>query len=838
MNFKFIEPKFIQPNINEHLIKRPRLHSFINQIAIKKITIVRAPAGYGKTSLVLQLLHELSQPVAWVSLDEKDDDITRFWSNIMKSLEHATRKSLFYHLYDNLKGNNTAKNDFLLNAVLAELVQLDHSIHIVLDDFHFIKNAKIHEMMTYFIGNLPSHIHVFITTRVLPPFPLAKWHMKQWVQEIQTEQLKFTATETKQFLATENNWALNEHELAQITKKTEGWVAGLQLISIHSHQMQVPYDWVESPFVSQFLMEEILQNLSSDIRQFLYKTSLLHQLEPIFCREFTGFEDSDAVLAMLEEKGIFTVRLQSANTIYRYHHLFQEVLQKQLRVEFSKEEVHRTILHAANLYENNGDYHQAIELALLSEEYKLAEQWLEKYLAPFLKLSEMDTFMRWLEQLRMYLDKVSIELLIVGYSHAITSSNVSLANTYMKELDQQHEQDGWMSHPENNALASIYIRTKAYYYIAIIGDNDAAMQIAMQQLEKSYHTTDRELLPMVYNPSEYTLLRTPLAGKGRIPGMHEWEAILHLFTQTEYSKLYVSKFGTGVMAEVFFERFSDNLAQVYLEEILNFGIEKQEASLIVPMFYLKTNIFLSRGQIAAALGTLQYALEIVDDPFWKTILHIMQSNCYIEEMSLEKASFILETKKLQIPLWGLTQVKLLLAKQQSNEALKIIYYIKVKAKKENQIATIIQASIYESLCYLELQQKEHAYTSFKDAILIAAKHYYARTILEHEELSPLLVRFKKELRAHTIDTVDLQEKAPILDYLSWLEKFQSNHSKVKPLLSQRELEIFDYLCQGLTNAEIGEALGLSEGTVRTYLSTIYRKLDVKSRAKAILMKDY
>lgn len=808
-----------------NFVDRPRLLSYLDNVDFKKVTIIRAPAGYGKTSVTIQLLQASETPFAWLSLDSKDNDVTRFWSYFVQAFEQGILHFDDSNASSNLQGNDEAKYDFLMNTVLTKLATLQTNFYIVLDDYHFIENTQIHEMMINFIEQLPNQVHLFMTTRVRPPFPLAKWYVKQWVQEISIDQLKFTVNETEKFLIKRNNWDLTYEEVQNITEQTEGWIAALQLFSLH--EMNKPL-FNEYQIVNEFLIEEIVDSLPDETQQFLYKTSILHELEPSFCRQLTNIEDCEQILAELEEKGLFTIRLHSAQPIYRYHHLFQDVLQQQFKQHASTQDVQNIVKRAATIYENSGDYRSAIELALSNGLYALAQQWLKMYLVPFLQLSEIETFMRWLSELYTHLEAVDIELLIVGFSHAITQNNVALANTYMNDLEERETNAHWMADVNNAPLASIYIRTKAYYYIAIIGDNDAAMRIAMTQLNKPFALNERELYAMPYNAGQYTLLRTPLAGQGRVPLLHEFEDILNLFVNSAYKDLYVSRFGAAIMAEVYFERLSEAKAQPILENILQYGIEHEDDSIIVPMIYLKTNILLTNGQIANAIGILQHALDVVKDPYWKSLINIMLINCSIEEGLLEQAELSLRALKLNNPLWAFTQAKLFLAKKQPEEALKLISYTKEKAIQERQIFTQFEAMIYETLCYIELQQKDVAYATFKNVISIAAKHYYARTLLKHEGLQPLLQQFQTEV----------EDNKQLITYLNWLNSLNKTDSNIKSLLSQREFTIFDALCKGLTNREIAQSLELSEGTVRIYLSTIYRKLGVNSRAKAILMKDY
>ena len=824
-------PKVNIPYNTAELTDRPRLYSLLHNNRRKKVTIVRAPAGYGKTTLILQWLTALKEPIAWFAIERDDSDPIRFWTYVTQAVANAWKTDIDVVLEPLLHSQDDATYDFLIDSFLHELYMQKKPLHIVLDDYHLIENEKIQSMLTKFINQLPPYIHVYLTTRTAISLPVAKWRVNQWVQEINTDQLRFTFKETTHFFTLKELTNLDEEQIKQILNKTEGWIAGLLLMQLSAEKGLLLEQNQMEPFITEFLWEEIIHKLPQDVQNFLLQTSLLRELEPTICDKLTGRTDSVTLLSQFEDEGIFTVRLQGTNPVFRYHHLFIEALQIELMKQFSREEICTIAKKAAQLLYDYGDITSAIDLAIKYDFYELAQQWIIEHLYQFCKSGQMETYMRWLHILRTNLEAVDLELLIIGYSYTITTLDWETAHSITKELDARHEVERWMEQEEFISLADIYNRIKAYAIIAARGNLGQVKSMLSKQLTRPFNPLLRKELQMVYNTFEYKLLRTSLAGKGNMPSLEETPIITHLFQETDFKQLYVTAFITGIAAEVYYERNEFKLAKKNMENAIQFGHEHDDASLFVPMYLLKAKIYAAQNQMSSAHAILIQALEHAKEKHWQITIKIMQAYCYIQEGNIHQAEMLLAATQSWQPFWLLVNARLLLLMELPEQALQTIVHVKMKAQNDKQIATLLEATVLEAVCHMRLQHKDIAMDVLHEALQLAANYYYVRTLLDEKELLPLLREYLQ------LDDVKQRWNIYPTHYFELLQKQDLGKLLIEDLLTARELEVFELLVSGLKNREIADKLDLSEGTVRIYLSTIYRKLGVNSRTQAILLKD-
>lgn len=323
--------KIIMPKLSPKYIERAHLNALFKENRYKKITILRAPAGYGKTTLLSAFLSKVPESVAWVTLDEADNDPIQFWTYFVTAITQAYRTMTKETVISLLEITNQSLMKMGLYRLIEELTAYHYPITIVLDDYHFIQNEQIHDFLIQLIEYLPNNVHLYFTSRKAVPFPLAKWRVKQWVQELNLSHLKFNRQDTKLFLTQITNRTLSESHIKNIYDKTEGWVSGLILTTLTYEKEEMLLDPNQS-FTTEFIWQEIIHKLPLEIQDFLLKTSLLPELDPALCDELTGRTDSAILLQQLVEDGLFTFQLPSTVVAYRYHHLFTEALQN----EFSK----------------------------------------------------------------------------------------------------------------------------------------------------------------------------------------------------------------------------------------------------------------------------------------------------------------------------------------------------------------------------------------------------------------------------------------------------------------------------------------------------------------------
>lgn len=834
MQSLFIASKTKVPLTSPHIIEKMDLYNTFRNNSCKKVTIFRAPAGYGKTTIVSHLLSKQSKEIAWVSLDQADNDPIRFWKYTLQAVANALHTNIDQVLSPLLHAQDLSSLEYFVNSFVEEINFSEKDLRIVLDDYHLIDNQIIHQLVTQFIENSHHQAHIYLTTRSSLPLPIAKWRVKQWVQEFEMEHLRFSMQEAKQFFALKNSHLAHPDILPHIMKKTEGWISGLILANL-ANQSETPQQWQEQaqPFISEFLWQEIITTLPRSTQDFLIRTSFLNELEPDLCEKLTNVEHSRGILEELESKGLFTVRLQSSKPVFRYHHLFQEALQIELKRQYSNREVLEIVEHTAKLLYDNGYTNSAIELVLQYGLYELAVFWISTNLVSIYIAGHTATFLRWLNLLRSNQYRVTYEMLLQGYLTAISMLEFDTANELMQELDFLQETEQWMQKEENLSLAAAFGITKAYALVASGGDIKKVKEILRNELpllkENTY--TRWASVGNLYNSFEVKLLRTSLSSIGKLPEIEELPEIVALFRETNLNTLSVAAFIFGIAAECLYEWNSLEEAQKEMAITLKLAHQYKDPSLFIPMYFLKAKIYAQQCQLNSAQAMLTQLSQEITEKHWHNSIQTMKAYCYILDGDSQNAEFILQKTKTNQPFWQLVYARLLLLKDQPHEALPLIIQVKTKAQYEGQIATIIEATVLEAICHYRLGNKKLALTTLHEALLPASKYYYVRTFLDEKEIIPLLDEYFK---LNSLEEMWETVPAHYFDYLK--KNYTSTNLTENDILTPREREIYNLLAEGITNREIAQQLYLSEGTVRVYLSNIYSKLGVTSRTKAILLK--
>lgn len=828
MSTTLVSSKLTIPLNAPNLIERKQLFDLLQNQTYKKVTVLRAPAGYGKTTVLSSWFKYKNATVAWLSLDAADNDPIRFWTYAVHAVAQAYQCPIDQVLAPLLHTQDLATLEFFINSFLEELHALAKPIQIVLDDYHVINNPTIQQLMTQFIEYLPLEIHVYLTTRTTLALPIAKWRVKQWLQEFDADHLRFTFQETKQFFSCKQVTPLNQQFLQHVLDKTEGWVAGLLLTRLANEQQVDLFDNIAQPFISEFLWQEIIQNLPATIQKFLIQTSLLQELEPAICDQLTKRSNSLELLESLEAKGLFIIRLQTKNPVFRYHHLFAEALQLELNKQYSVQQVQSIVQEVSHAIYNQGNYLSAIELALKYEQYNQAALWITEHLVQLYASGQTTTFMRWLHQLRSAHYTVSYEMLVIGFLTSITTMDTKIATSIMEELEMRQHVEQWMAQEEHAAMAYIYESAKAYAIVASGGNLQLVEEIMRNLLANGPAPSRWDNVPIPYNIFEYKLSRTSIGSKGKLQLFEDGEAVSKLFRETTLQTANVTAFSYGVAAESLYERSFIEAAQKELEIAIELGHQHQDPGLYIPMYLLKAKIYAHQKQSNTARIMLSQVLEDVSEKHWQTSIQIMQAYCFIVDGDSQNAEMLLMATKTKQPFWQLVNARLLLLKGTPKDALPLIIQVKTKAQQDDQVTTIIEATVLEAICQHRLGNTAIALDILHKVLQLAAKYYYVRTLADEKELLPLLEQyFQLESLAAKWN--------PYPDYyFNYLQSCTTNVVRHE-VLTPREKEVFDLLANGVTNREIADMLNLSAGTIRVYLSTIYQKLGVKSRSQAILL---
>lgn len=843
MDTIWLNSKTKVPNITKTAINRERLHLLLEEGSSTKLTIVQAPAGYGKTTIISQWINQLNQHTSWLSLDAIDNDPIRFWKYLIQSVSDTLNNHLDTQLSPLFTSHPHSPFELIIDSLLNELDSMKENLHIFIDDYHFIDHPFIHELMTRFIEYLPSNTRVYIITRSRVSLPIARWRLKGWITEIGIEQLSFTYKEIGDLYKKKHLDFYDETVLQDVLAKTEGWAAGIQLacLSIETDTLHTNRFDGTHPYVAEFLIKEILDTLPLTTQHFLIQTSIINMLEPEDCNKLTNRTDSYDVLVELVEKGIFTIQLSSKTPVFRYHHLFADALQAELKNFYTAEEVMAIYKRAGNLLCEKGDYIAAIELVLQQQLYVLADSWITAYLVDIFTTGQIATFVRWVDLLRIKKYALPLETLVM-YTIALTSlSDLQKANQIIIELDQRHTVDQWMDHPDHQGVASIMTTLTAYIISATGNNKEKVVEIILRQLEKGRVSSRWDHIPMQYNQFEPKFFRTLIGSKGKFSPVDQSIAFAQFFRQTEFKEQNMMGFSYGVLAETMYEvnLFEDALNEI--EGGLQYAYRFEDTGLSIPLYLLKSRIYIAKKQFAAAHAVLDHALQSVTEWYWIRSLQALKAYSYLMESDIKNAEIeLFKTKRpdiLKIELgqefWLLVYVRFLLATNQFEEALKIVIRVKEKSSTEEQISTIIEASILESLCYMKLNQKESSYAVLHKALEIGSPFGYKRIFIDESEIIPLLKKYVNYRKRNYNKYWESVPQSYVEDLLRSSHTLTNEFMKEK--LTPREIDVLQLLASGASNRDIASQLFLSEGTIRVYLTTIYSKLEVQSRTQAILL---
>jgi LuxR family maltose regulon positive regulatory protein len=382
--------KFFIPQSRPHLVSRPQLVLSLNAESANKLTLVSAPPGFGKTSLLCEWVNTMDGAgelpcktiprVAWLSLDESDNDPIRFLAYCITALKQVEDDNSTFgeSALGMLQTPQPPPLEAVLTALINDLAALRDTIFLVLDDYHLIENQSIHAALAFLLDHLPPRIQLIIATRIDPPLPLARLRVRNQLTEIRAADLRFTTTEAENFLNQVMNLDLSSEDIHALENRTEGWVAGLQLAALSIQGTQDATEFIESftgshRYVLDYLIEEVLEQQSETIQRFLLRTSILERLNGALCAAVTGEENQQEILEYLEHANLFIVPLDDERQWYRYHRLFADLLQQRLEKTLADQ---LPTLHerASHWYELNRFLDEAIEHALRAGNVERAVQ--------------------------------------------------------------------------------------------------------------------------------------------------------------------------------------------------------------------------------------------------------------------------------------------------------------------------------------------------------------------------------------------------------------------------------------------------------------------------------
>ena len=889
--FELLSTKLFIPRPRKNLVSRPRLTVRLNAGLEKKLTLIAAPAGFGKTTLLSEWIPHSPRSVTWLSLDEDDNDPTKFWAYFITSLQ-ALHPNLGDDALTLLQSPQAPSITSILTILINEIAACSDHFVIVLEDYHLVDSQPIHEALTYFLAHLPANLHLMMTTRVDPPLPLARLRARDKLTELRANDLRFTRDETATFLNQVVGVKLSEVEITTLEARTEGWVAGLQIaaLSIQEHE-DIP-GFIQTfsgshRHILGYLAEEVINQRPEGTLDFLLKTSILDRLSGPICDAVTGASGGQAILENLEHANLFITALDDENRWYRYHHLFAEVLQRRLR-QSQSEWVPELYRRASEWFEEKGFNLEAIEYALRGGDWAQAIPLIEANLQSAQMRGEVTTVLRWLGALP---DEAIHTRPTLGLTHAWLLVNVdefSQAERRLATAEQALRSDpspdaggqaallGQVAVVrETSALMQGYpgevtiaagrealallpesdLARRAYALLILgcaqyvsLGDVRTAERSFEEAIRLSQSTGDAftELITRAH-----LNLMCTIQGRLRAAEM-PCDELMNLAGQPGWEHVPAAGVGRVMRAPILYER---NDLQGALEALIQGIPELEGYSLKRPAII--GSVLLARLKLA--LGEWDEARELMERT-WETIQkhHLKQimvpAAAYRARMMLQMGDLDIVAQwanSLELPVDDplnpaleydyIMLARVRLAQGGLAEARQLLARLLPPAEGAGRMGRVIEILALQAVIAFAQQEKAHALAALERALILAETEGFVRTFLdEGEPMRLLLTDYHAILRKKMSAAGD----NALYQILAYTEKLlaafsqpvdlpaQTAATDIEPL-SERELEILSFLSMGLSNKEIADRLIIATSTVKSHINNLYAKLGVHKRTQAV-----
>jgi LuxR family maltose regulon positive regulatory protein len=397
-----IATKLFRPDPRHQMVQRERLYDLLRQGNMLPLTLIVAPAGWGKSTLVADWLVHDRIAAGWVSLDGGDDDPKRFWRYLLLAADRARPRAGTAALRRlDMAGSDVLRD--VLPAFVNEVASSRHSLVLVLDDYHLVSNRQVHDTVATLLDRCPPQLHLIIVTRADPPLPVSRLRVRGQMAEIRAEHLRFSLEEAREFFDDRLGTSLPERDVHRLLTRTEGWPAGLQLAALRLRDRADPSDFIErftgaDWHIASYLCEEVLDIQPPRIREFLLQTSVLNRMSAPLCDALTQRADGEDLIGEIHRTNLFLIPLDEQRRWFRYHHLFGGLLRHELTLAAPRQPA---VLHkrAAEWYAAHGDAAEAIGHAIASGDFALSRSLIAAHWRQPFNAGHVETVRMWLDAL-------------------------------------------------------------------------------------------------------------------------------------------------------------------------------------------------------------------------------------------------------------------------------------------------------------------------------------------------------------------------------------------------------------------------------------------------------
>jgi LuxR family maltose regulon positive regulatory protein len=855
------------------------------------LTLICAPAGFGKTTLTGAWVTTCGPPVAWLSLDEGDNDLTRFLTHLVAALQ-TIAPSTGEGVSRLLQSPQLPSVEAILTALLNEITTIRDKFVLVLDDYHVIDAKPVDQALTFLLEHMPPQMHLVIATREDPQLPLARLRARDQLTELRVTDLRFTPSEAAGFLNHAMGLNLSAEDIEALEARTEGWIAGLQLaaISLQGHKDATGFIKSftgSSRFIIDYLAEEVLERQPEEVRVFLLRTSILERMCAPLCDAVLNpnseaappgspeLISSQAMLEKLERSNLFIVPLDNERCWYRYHHLFADLLRQRLGLRAAssardeKDSVAELHIRASQWYEDNGLEIEAFQHAVSASDIERAERLIEGKGVPLHFRGAGAPIGSWLGSLpavvlnarpSLWVTYASV-LMMTGQPTAV-EEKLQAAEAALQGIEPDEETRDLigriaslratlavMQHDVETLLAQ---SRRALEYLS--SSNLPLRTAANFTLGHAYHLQgDRAAASRAYaevisisksfGPSIYTTAATLCLGQ-----VQEADNQLHLAAETYRRAILLAgdpprpiacNAHLG-LAQIYYQWNDLAAAEQHGQQCLQLTRQMDSVETIAACGVLHARLKLVQGDLPGAVALLHEAEEFVRQlnfMFRMPDVAAAQVLILIHQGNLAEAAQLAETHDLP-----LSQARVHLAQGDSATALAVLEPLRQNAEAKGWEDERLKVMVLQAVTLYAHGEEDQAVQVLGDALALAEPEGFIRTFVD-EGLPMAQLLTEAASRGLMLDYIgtllavfeSAKAENKVTSYLPAVP-LVSHALPIQPLtepLSQREIEVLQLMAEGLSNREISEHLFLVLSTVKGHNLKIFGKLQVQRRTEAV-----
>ena len=887
--------KLYIPAPRPNRVPRPRLTARLEAGTQGPLTLISAPAGFGKSTLLSEWIHTSGRPVAWVSLDEGDNDPIRFLGYLVTALQKL-RPGLGEDALTAIRHIQSPTQRTLepiLNRLLNEIHALEEDLVLVLEDVHALDGPEVHQILQLLLDRLPPRMRLVLATRVDPPLHLSRLRARGQLTEIRARDLRFTSQEAADFLNQAMGLSLSTADVEALEERTEGWAVGLQMAALSLRGRRDAETFIAQftgshRFVLDYLTDEVLSRQPELVRDFLLRTAILTRLSAPLCDEVTGRCDGQSILETLDGANLFLIPLDDTRTWYRYHHLFGTLLRHQLERTLGASEVAALHLRASDWYAGHGHPEDALEHALAAGALDRATELISQHAMPRLMAADAGTVIRWIRavppewldrrpELRLtYAWTLVAQLELKEAEAQVRIAEPALGEAPGPELEAHLlTLRGLLTRAAGQTREAIGLYQRAF--ACLEEEGHLLRGLLSLELGTAYLTTDEpEAAERAFAEAraaseragnafgvlgaEWHLAEIQIA-RGRLREADEIARRSLRWAESHGGRSSpAAAMAHGVLAEIQRERDDLPGAVELAARAWELGKRGEIANgLLVGSLYM-ARVLQSLEDFPGALAALDRAEEIMQrtgQPGWIALIHLLRAGIQLAQSRIEGNAAALEAATRWARDFGLLSgwregfeeklpglhrmefpylivARILVAQGEEETALELLAVARERAERQGRLRSVIEILILQAMIRDSRGERETALAALRRALALAEPEGFVRIFVDEGlELAGLV----RQAAPGTVSPAYAQRLA---------EAFGEEPSPPEPAapprataqelpepLSDREVEVLQLIATGLSNADAGRKLFIAPSTVKKHLENIYAKLGTRNRTQAI-----